>query len=84
MSMNINMQEEALTSRTAYTSKELAKEWHTNEHTVNMLRQNGLLHGVRVGRSWLYTPDSIRLFFTTYKDCELGNEADCQRVRRGI
>lgn len=52
-----------MTEKNVLTTSEVAKLLHCSPRYVAMLRQSGLLAGVKLGRTWLYHETAIDKLF---------------------
>lgn len=50
--------------RISYTEKELANQFGLPQRGLAKLRKDGLIRGVKLGRSWVYPKVEIDKFFT--------------------
>lgn len=57
-----------------YTAEEAANALHCDIHKITMLRKNGLLHGIRIGKSgWIFSEKNLNDFWEEYIDEDLSN-----------
>lgn len=59
---------------TTYTAEQAADALHCDIHKISMLRENGLLHGIRMGKKgWIYSEENLQEFWREYIDEDLSN-----------
>jgi hypothetical protein len=56
-----------------YTANELATEWHCSIRRIWNLNKLGMLHGIKVGRGYIYTQSAVMTCLDRYQDYDLGN-----------
>ncbi|MBQ9046775.1 MAG: hypothetical protein IJ120_02635 [Solobacterium sp.] len=69
-----------------YTTKDLTRMLHCNEHVIGYYRKYGMLKGIRVGHGYAYSEQEIEQWYEHYRGCDLSNE-DAVRIAvklRGI
>lgn len=59
---------------TVYTSGELAELLKTNVKKVDILRQSGLLKGIKPGKNWCYRSDSVKEFLEQCNGMDLSSD----------
>ncbi|MDY6281870.1 MAG: helix-turn-helix domain-containing protein [Erysipelotrichaceae bacterium] len=57
-----------------YTTEELAKKLGRSKNYVSKLFRLGLLHGMVMGPSHLFSDEDLRNFWATYRDFDLGTD----------
>ena len=55
-----------------YTTEELAQKLGRSKNYISKLFRLGLLHGMVMGPSHLFSDDDLREFWATYRDFDLG------------
>lgn len=64
-----------------YTSEQAAKALNCDIHKIAMLRENGLLHGIRIGKKgWIYSEENLQEFWQEYIDEDLSNPDQIRMV----
>ncbi|MCH3961277.1 MAG: hypothetical protein LKF53_02805 [Solobacterium sp.] len=56
-----------------YSASELATEWHCSIHRIWDLNRYGLLHGIKFGKGYVYSKETIQECFEKYRGYDLGN-----------
>ena len=70
-----------LTKMVTYTTNEVAQILHTSRRTLQMLREEGALEGIK-GRSYLYTDDALRQFTELFKGRSFTSRKDVREVMK--
>lgn len=57
-----------------YTAEQAAKALNCDVHKIGLLREHGLLHGIRMGkRGWIFSEQNLNDFWNEYTDEDLSN-----------
>ena len=57
-----------------YTAEQAAVALSCDIHKITMLRECGLLHGIRMGkRGWIFSEENLKEFWEEYIDEDLSN-----------
>ena len=66
---------------TTYTAEQAAGALNCDIHKINLLREHGLLHGIRMGkRGWIYSEEDLQAFWKEYLDEDLSNPDSIRTV----
>lgn len=58
-----------------YTTQELSQTWKMPIEKIHLLRQMGALTGMKRGKDFAYTHQSVMQFLVDYADKDISNEA---------
>lgn len=64
-----------------YTTEDVAKMLHTSRRTLQMLREEGALEGIK-SRSYLYTEDEIKQFMNRFKGHSFTSRQEVKEVMK--
>ena len=64
-----------------YTTEQVAKLLHTSRRTLQMLREEGALEGIK-GRSYLYTDDALRTFAELFRGRSFTSRDEVREVMK--
>lgn len=64
-----------------FTTNEVADMLHTSRKTLQMLREEGALEGIK-GRSWFYTEKEIAAFTEKFKGHSFTDREEVRKVIR--
>ena len=66
---------------TTYTAEQAANQLNCDVHKVGLLRECGLLHGIRMGKKgWIFSEENLKAFWDEYIDEDLSNAESIRLV----
>lgn len=61
------------------TRKETAEILGTSIESITLLSEIGILHPIKIGRSFMYSQEDILEFQRLYRDCNLSNRSHAMK-----
>lgn len=61
-----------------YKTAELSNVLGIDRHLIGKLRKYGILQGVKIGKSYIYSEDEIKEFLKEYRGGDLSNDIQMQ------
>lgn len=65
----------------SYSTTDLARELHTDRNKIDLLRNSGLIHGIKIGRGYIFPKQEVDRFLHDLLDQDLSNPESIEEVK---
>ena len=69
------------TNDLVFTTEEVADLLKVNRKLIDSLRKTGILHGIKLGKSFIFSANEIDRFLKEYEGADLSNEFQMEQER---
>ena len=71
----------ATTNDLVFTTEEVADLLKVNRKIIDSLRKTGILHGIKLGKGFIFSANEINRFLEDYEGADLSNEFQMTQER---